>query len=39
MVLRGGPGPGEVGPSMAVLVTESVCGLITVVAVTIGWRR
>lgn len=39
MVLRGSPEPGEVGPPMAVLVTESVCGLVTVVAVTVGWRH
>ena len=39
MFLRGAPDPGEVGPPMAVLVTESICGLVTVVAVTFGWRR
>ncbi|MEO7352567.1 MAG: hypothetical protein ABIR34_02105 [Marmoricola sp.] len=39
MFLRGAPDPGSVGPPMAVLVTESLCGLVTVIAVTIGWRR
>ena len=39
MFLRGGPDPGEVGPPMAVLITESICGLVTVVAVAFGWRR
>lgn len=39
MFLRGAPDPGEVGPPMAVLVTESICGLVTVVAVAFGWRR
>lgn len=39
MFLRGAPDPGEVGPPMAVLVTESICGLVTVVAVIFGWRR
>ncbi|MEP7089983.1 MAG: hypothetical protein ABI776_07705 [Nocardioidaceae bacterium] len=39
MFLRGAPAPGVVGPPTAVLVTESLCGLVTVVAVTIGWRR
>ena len=39
MFLRGAPDPGEIGPPMAVLITESICGMITVVAVTIGWRR
>ena len=38
MFLRDTPAPGEIGPPMAVLITESVCGLITVVAVAIGWR-
>jgi O-antigen/teichoic acid export membrane protein len=39
MFLRGAPDPGQIGPPMAILVTESVCGLITVVAVAVGWRR
>ena len=39
MVLRGAPAPGVVGPPAVVLVTESLCGVVTVVAVTIGWRR
>lgn len=39
MFLRGGPDPGEVGPPMAVLITESLCGAVTVVAVVIGWRH
>ena len=39
MFLRGAPDPGEVGPPMAVLITESICGLVTVVAVAFGWRR
>ncbi|MEO5709048.1 MAG: hypothetical protein ABIQ59_04420 [Nocardioidaceae bacterium] len=39
MFLRGAPDPGTVGPPMAVLVTESLCGLVTVIAVTIGWLR
>ena len=39
MFLRGAPDPGEIGPPMAVLITESICGLVTVVAVAIGWRR
>jgi O-antigen/teichoic acid export membrane protein len=39
MFLRGAPDPGEIGPPMAVLVTESICGLVTVVAVIFGWRR
>ena len=38
MVLRGAPAPGVVGPPAVVLVTESLCGVVTVV-VTIGWRR
>lgn len=38
MFLRGAPDPGEIGPPIAVLITESICGLVTVVAVTIGWR-
>jgi glucose-6-phosphate-specific signal transduction histidine kinase len=38
MFLRGAPDPGEIGPPMAVLITESVCGLVTVVAVTVAWR-
>lgn len=38
MFLRDAPAPGEIGPPTAVLVTESVCGLVTVVAVIIGWR-
>jgi O-antigen/teichoic acid export membrane protein len=39
MFLRGAPDPGVVGPPLAVLITESICGLVTVVAVAIGWRR
>ncbi len=39
MFLRSAPDPGVVGPPTVVLVTESLCGLVTVVAVTIGWRR
>jgi len=39
MFLRGAPDPGEIGPPMAVLITESICGLVTVVGVAIGWRR
>ncbi|HEU0287051.1 MAG TPA: hypothetical protein VFR22_08385 [Nocardioidaceae bacterium] len=39
MFLRGAPDPGEVGPPMAVLITESICGLVTVMAVAFGWRR
>lgn len=39
MFLRGPPDPTQIGPPMAILVTESICGLITVVAVAIGWRR
>lgn len=39
MFLRGAPAPGVVGPPTMVLVTESLCGVVTVVAVTIGWRR
>ena len=39
MILRGAPDPGEIGPPMAVLITESICGLVTVVAVAFGWRR
>jgi uncharacterized membrane protein len=39
MFLRGAPAPGEIGPPQAVLVTESFCGLITMVAAVIGWRR
>lgn len=39
MSLRGAPDPGAIGPPMAVLVTESLCGMVTVIAVTIGWRR
>ncbi len=39
MFLRDAPAPGVVGPPTMVLVTESLCGLVTVVAVTIGWRR
>lgn len=39
MFLRGAPDPGEVGPPMAVLITESTCGLVTLGAVTIGWLR
>lgn len=39
MFLRGAPDPGVVGPPTVVLVTESLCGVVTVVAVTIGWRR
>ena len=39
MFLRGAPDPGEIGPPMTVLITESICGLVTVVAVAIGWRR
>ena len=38
MFLRDAPAPGIVGPPTQVLVTESLCGLVTVVAVTIGWR-
>ena len=38
MFLRGASDPGEIGPPMAVLVTESICGLVTVVAATLGWR-
>jgi hypothetical protein len=32
------PGPGEVGPPFAVLVADSVLGLITLVAVVYPWR-
>lgn len=39
MVLRGAPEPNVVGPPVVVLVTESLCGLVTIVAVVIGWRR
>jgi hypothetical protein len=39
MFLRDAPAPGVVGPPTMVLVTESLCGVVTVVAVTIGWRR
>jgi O-antigen/teichoic acid export membrane protein len=39
MFLRGSPDPGEIGPPLAVLITESICGLVTVVAVAVGWRR
>ena len=39
MFLRSSPGPGEIGPPLAVLITESICGLVTVAAVVIGWRR
>jgi hypothetical protein len=39
MFLRGAPEPGDVAPPLPVLVTESVCGLVTLVAVGIGWRR
>jgi len=39
MFLRGAPAPGVVGPPAVVLITESLCGVVTVVAVTIGWRR
>ena len=39
MFLRGAPEPGVVGPPLIVLVTESICGVVTVVAVAIGWRR
>ena len=39
MFLRDAPDPGVVGPPTVVLVTESLCGPVTVVAVTIGWRR
>ncbi len=38
MFLRDAPDPGVVGPPTVVLVTESLCGLVTIVAVTIGWR-
>lgn len=38
MFLRGAPDPGVVGPPTVVLVTESLCGLVTIVAVTVGWR-
>ena len=38
MFLRGAPDPGEIGPPMAVLITESICGMITVVAVTVEVR-
>ncbi len=38
MFLRDAPAPGVVGPPTMVLVTESLCGVVTV-AVTIGWRR
>jgi hypothetical protein len=39
MFLRGAPDPGEIGPPQSVLITESVCGFITMVAAVIGWRR
>lgn len=39
MFLRGAPEPNVVGPPVVVLVTESLCGLVTIVAVVIGWRR
>jgi hypothetical protein len=38
MFLRDAPHPGVVGPPTVVLVTESLCGLVTIVAVTVGWR-
>ncbi len=38
MFLRDAPDPGVVGPPTVVLVTESLCGLVTIVAVTVGWR-
>jgi hypothetical protein len=35
-----GPTPeGEVGPPIAVLVLSTVCGLVTLAAVTYGWTR
>lgn len=39
MFLRDAPAPGAVGPPTVVLVTESLCGVVTVVAVTSGWWR
>jgi hypothetical protein len=39
MFLRGAPDPGVVGPPLPVLIAESICGLVTVVAVIVGWRR
>jgi hypothetical protein len=39
MFLRDAPDPGVVGPPTVVLVTESLCGLVTIVAVAVGWRR
>lgn len=39
MFLRDPPASGAVGPPTVVLVTESLCGVVTVVAATVGWRR
>jgi hypothetical protein len=39
MFLRGAPDPGQVGPPLPVLIAESLCGLVTVGAVTVAWRR
>ena len=39
MFLRGAPAPGVVGPPLVVLVTESLCGVVTVVAAAFGWRH
>jgi hypothetical protein len=39
MFLRGAPDPGQIGPPLPVLITESICGLVTVIAVAVGWRR